>query len=488
MPEPLAFPPEIWLQVFRLVTTPQEADLETHYVPFRAIPMQERPIHYQPALNARRTLVLVCKEWRQWVNDHMYHMIRIEGGSKSLREALGVPPPGELAPYASGPNRRESVNDLVKIVEISTAFYDFDPFNPLGVAEIVQACPKAEVLIRPYAGFSRNHVFCRPRYPVPHHSDPNPQRFPQLASVRRLDWWPATSGPYTSHPSNRHGGGGGYLADLLPNLPNLEYLTAGFSEHTSFMGRGFDTVITVRPVSSTPPESGPQSGADLTWLRLKTFRVEVEPPHESLRANEALPTVKWKVPVLKNLIVIGSIKMVCRVLGSIETVGGTPSPQPASSSSIPTVGRQIRVVELLRIPQNEVATAIPDILRQCPNVEELNIRLDQGPVEFATSSGSSTGELIRKHFANNTQYPSLRILRLYRDPKQHRLEDELSRAVLTLSLLKIFRDQGMFPRLGQLDFEGDWSVPSEVSSAFKDALGKCRDAHWDVNISTLKWD
>lgn len=251
---------ELWLHIFRLFIpiTAQSHDADLDYSPFRAIPMRTctDSSHYQAALNAKRTLVLVCKLWRAIAAELLYETLRIHHGSVGLQTGLkrSEDELGEGG-YGRWPRR----------VILSPTTLDFDPLNPVLIPRILRRCSRVEVIARDYSS--------EPNLPLSRARLAQGELFPVMPSLKRLDWRFPISGPKTNFSGHF-----GLLNDLLSASPNLQYLT--FSD---------------------APNSLPwwESTRTFSFPSLTTLRWE----SEACRLLSGVVGPLWHVPALTNLII-----------------------------------------------------------------------------------------------------------------------------------------------------------------------------------------
>ena len=356
-------PPETRLQIFRLATIkPSQAeDTRAEYRPFDPVALCDRDWSnsHQTALCVKVTIVLVCKEWKSIATEMLYECIRIRHGTHNLLSALEStrrPSPD----VASNVEFEYDYGRWVRRVEISPEIMDFDPFNPYPLLRILQCCPFVQTIVRSCivvgsGGIALGFVRLPPG-----------TVFPSFPSVKRIDWWLPTS------QSNGYGGVYAFLGELAAHCPGLDYLT---------LSRG-GYRLNPPHVDADPPfgrNSGPLNS-------LTTLRLEAETLNSII-----IPESTFLLPNLTRLILGG-------VYGSTNKI-------------LQRYGHQIRVLEFIIIYSPAAddflfANSNIDILKACPNLEELNGHLRTGDKLF--SGGKSTGVPIPLN--------SLRSIRIHLDP------------------------------------------------------------------------
>jgi hypothetical protein len=184
-------PPELWIQIFRWATAPAEVepkDVST-FMPFQSVKWNV-PLRHQ--LSTKRTLVLVCRQWRHLGIKFLYEVIVLRHHVQALEQAL-----------------RRGYGKWVRVAELVCACHNKHR-NHLGrpavsqVTEILRLCPNLRTLTRPAT------------------VDPcvielHPAHFP-LPSLHHVFWW---------NPHFVHGVPINSLLDVLGNSPNVRYLAVG---------------------------------------------------------------------------------------------------------------------------------------------------------------------------------------------------------------------------------------------------------------------
>jgi hypothetical protein len=356
-------PLETRLQIFRLATIkPSQAeDTRAEYRPFDPVALRDRDWSNsnQTALSVKATIVLVCKEWKSIATEMLYECIRIQHGTHNLLSAL------ESTRYSSpdvtsGVEFEYEYGRWVRRVEISPAIMDFDPFNPYPLLRILQCCPFVQTIVRSSTVLGSGGIalgFVRL---------PPGTVFPSFPSVRRIDWWLSSLASFGRTSSNSVYG---FLGELVAHSPGLDYLTL------SGCGDG----LFVSNVSADPFGSSCIPFKSLTTLRLEDENIDLKP--------------SLLLPNLSRLIV-----------GMV--FGGT-------KKILSTFGHQIRVLEFIVTHSRPMTFDIRrmnplasiDILKACPNLEELNARLSTGDILF--QEAVKTGVPIPLH--------SLRSIRIHLD-------------------------------------------------------------------------
>ncbi|EDR08347.1 uncharacterized protein LACBIDRAFT_326720 [Laccaria bicolor S238N-H82] len=331
-------PEELWLEIFYYATVGECVDDGIDYVPFAAIPLQERdsPRVERRCFATKRNLLLVCKAWNALATETVYRTIRICHGTNTLLDSLDMDTSGEKA---GGGNGR-----FVRNIEINSRVQDFDPFNPTIVAQILAQCPGMVSLARPFASAGMNLAICKVRagnhgslesshtQVIPH--------FPTLSALRRVDWWlPVTmpsrhrdSGPSSTEVFHD------LLGDIIKHAPNLRYLTIGGPPHS---------YISSQQYSSSPV---------LSLRNLTTLRLECD----VLFDNGNLTATTWQLPNLTHLLVGGSYSVATPV--------------------IEACGSHLKVLEIIRKSSRNMGTFVPamfhDFLSRASSLEEFNFPLD----------------------------------------------------------------------------------------------------------------
>ena len=326
----LNVPEELWLEIFYYATVGTRVDDGVDYVPFAAIPLQERdsPRVERSCFATKRNLLLVCKAWNALATETVYRTIRICHETNTLLDSLHMDTSSEKA---GGGNGR-----FVRNVEINSRVQDFDPFNPTIVAQILAQCPGMVSLSRPFAFDGMNLAICKVRVSDGSQQNPYPviPHFPALSALRRVDWWlpltmPSRHSDYLSTEVFRD-----LLGDIIGHAPNLRYLTIGGPPSSYISSQHYSP----SPVLCLP---------NLTTLRLEC---DVEFDHGNLTA------MTWQLPNLTHLLVGGSYSVAIAVIDAC--------------------GSHLKVLEIIRNSSTFVPAIFHDFLFRAPNLEEFNFPLD----------------------------------------------------------------------------------------------------------------
>jgi len=331
-------PQETRLQIFRLATIKpsQTEDTRAEYRPFDAVALGDRDWSHsnQIALRVKATIVLVCKEWKALATEMLYECIRIRHGTHNLLSALestrysNPDPAGVKVEYDYG--------RWVRRIEVSSEIRDFDPLNPYPLLRIIQCCPFVQTIVRLYHVISLGPVRLSPG-----------TLFPKFPSIRRIDWW--LSGIASQNFRTVAGGICGFFGQLIAHSPALDYLT---------LSGGSASFLSPR-ISADPFGGASEPFNSLTTLRLEGGGAE------SIIVPESMPPL----PNLTRLILGGVYASTIKVLERY--------------------GHQIRVFEFLVIHsfmplfdrhRDTDPLTTGDVLKACPNLEELNLRLGSTPL------------------------------------------------------------------------------------------------------------
>lgn len=191
--------------------------------------------------------------------------------------------------------------------------------------------------------------------------------FPSFPSVRRIDWW------LLGNESNVRGGVYGFLGELAAHCPGLDYLTLSGSGHRL-----------IPPDIIADPPFGRNSGP---LNSLTTLRLEAETLHSII-----LPDSGFLLPNLTRLV-----------------LGGVYGP---ADKLLLRYGRQIRVLEFVIIYSSAADyyfLSTIGILKECPNLEELNAHLGTGDTLFLEGTGAvipiplNSLRIIRIHLDDSPQ-------------------------------------------------------------------------------------
>lgn len=184
-------PIELWLQIFRCATRTPCTD-DTGQTRFDSFQVSRWPnSQLDLTLPTKRTLVQVCKGWRNISNEFLYEDVKIsDRGAQALKDAL-----------ANGFGRWVR---RIELPYLSTTTVMYEHCLPIAL-EIITLCPGLQILARPF------------------HIDVRLLRFDfdakavQLNTLRRLDWW-------HNNEASRSGGINA-LPDVLDQAPHLQYLS-----------------------------------------------------------------------------------------------------------------------------------------------------------------------------------------------------------------------------------------------------------------------
>ena len=243
-----SLPVELWLEIFRWATLSLSTSslCATTFKPFEAASCTEGTDHDTVAV--KRTLVRVCRLWRDLARDLLFEDVVISRNAPALQQAL-----------ESGGVGREKYRRIRRacLPYLSCTSYNYKDSET--VATLLQACPELEILARPrtsitYLG-SEAMTFDYPTVDCP-----------SLRSLKRLDWW--------HYNEAARCGGYNALTEVLRAAPNLQYLSLGGDLWLNLMQRG----------SLELPA--------LTTLRIRQMNVLF--PQQVCR---------WSMPSLRNLIV-----------------------------------------------------------------------------------------------------------------------------------------------------------------------------------------
>ncbi|KIJ92226.1 hypothetical protein K443DRAFT_685395 [Laccaria amethystina LaAM-08-1] len=230
---------------------------------------------------------------------------------------------------------------FVRNVEINSRVQDFDPFNPVIVAQILAQCPGMVSLARPFSSDGMNLAICKVRVSDGSLQSSHTQvipHFPTLSALRRVDWWLPLTMP-TRYPfSSPTEVFRDLLGDIIKHAPNLRYLTIGGPP---------DSYISSQHYPSSPI---------LSLRNLTTLRLECDVRFD----NGKLTPTTWQLPNLTHLIVGGSYSVAIPV--------------------IEACGSHLKVLEIIPKSSWITGTFVPaifhDFLSRAPNLEEFNFPLD----------------------------------------------------------------------------------------------------------------
>ncbi|KAH8987380.1 hypothetical protein EDB86DRAFT_3082292 [Lactarius hatsudake] len=158
-------PAELWLHVFRFATS-TSTSLSSHYEPFQSC--HNSTAISDAALGDKRSISLVCKQWRILARSMLYEDIRIGRGIPALHAALDTPDPdGYSAP------RYHVRRAVLPYASTATPTKHAPP-----ALALLALLPHLEVLVRPPI---------RPLHARSGAFDFPPDA-PALPALRRLEW------------------------------------------------------------------------------------------------------------------------------------------------------------------------------------------------------------------------------------------------------------------------------------------------------------
>ncbi|GJE90742.1 hypothetical protein PsYK624_068860 [Phanerochaete sordida] len=194
MPAP-TLPVELWLCIFRWATLSSStlSLCATDYVPFQATTWDGVD---REAAAVKRTLVRVCKLWRELTRDLLYEDVTIRD-APSVQRAL--------RPGAAGEDKHRKVRRACLPYQSCTP-YSADDIS--AVADFLHCCSQLEVLCRPINMRAEAMTFDYPAADCP-----------ALQSLQRLDWWHINEAARS--------GGVNTLTEVVRAAPHLRYLSLG---------------------------------------------------------------------------------------------------------------------------------------------------------------------------------------------------------------------------------------------------------------------
>lgn len=197
-------PVELWLLVFRWATLSSStlSLCTTEHVPFQAGVLDGLD---KDAVAVKRTLVRVCKLWRELTRDLLYEDI-------TIRDVLAV----QNALHTNGEESYKKVRRAC-LPYTSCTPYNADDLTVL--AAVLHSCPRLEVLCRPSNMRAESMTFDYPAVDCP-----------PLDSLKRLDWWHINEAARS--------GGVNTLVEVLRAAPQLEYLSLGGDLWLNLIERG----------------------------------------------------------------------------------------------------------------------------------------------------------------------------------------------------------------------------------------------------------
>jgi hypothetical protein len=198
-------PTELWLIVFQLAASYPSPSISPVYVPF------ETPgilLALEEKLQARRSLVLVCKLWRTLATELLYEDVRIKPGTIYLKQSS-----------VQGDGDGDSEDVYGKFVRRAVLPYDLtatDRPQPIPALDILRRCSRLETLVRPRRAHMDN---LRWEFSAPSLT---------LCGLKRLDWW--------HYNDAARSGGINSFHHVLQLTPNLRYLSIGGDLWITFSG------------------------------------------------------------------------------------------------------------------------------------------------------------------------------------------------------------------------------------------------------------
>lgn len=234
-------PPELWLEVFRWATASEASNalFSTDYAPFQVLPLTKYAA--DPSLKVKRTLVLVCRQWKELAVEFLYEDVKIRNSVTSL---IGVLEDTGSANYGR----------LVRRAELPYEHTTTPTRAPLSALDVLKLCSDLEILTRPM------HPLNLDAFSFEFSAD-----CVKLPSLKRLEWWHNNDASRT--------GGINSLCDVLRCCPNLQYLSVG----------GIVWLNLVRLESMSLP-------------RLKTLQLCV------MKGMLIRQVCRWNMPALENLV------------------------------------------------------------------------------------------------------------------------------------------------------------------------------------------
>ncbi|KAI9455918.1 hypothetical protein BJY52DRAFT_614948 [Lactarius psammicola] len=186
-------PAELWLHVFRFATS-TPTSLSSHYEPFQSC--HDSAAISNAALSDKRSISLVCKQWRNLARSMLYEDIRIGHGISALHAALDTPDSdGRRAP------RYHVRRAVLPYASTATPTKHAPP-----ALALLALLPQLEVLVRPlYARSGGAFDF--------------PTDAPAFPALRRLEW------AFDPTGDAARAGGINALDDVLRAAPALHELT-----------------------------------------------------------------------------------------------------------------------------------------------------------------------------------------------------------------------------------------------------------------------
>ena len=334
-----SLPSELWLLIFRFATTaPILPSSKSEYEPFQ--PRHETIIALSnAALRDKCAITLVCKQWRVLAGDMRYEDIRIGRSIAALHDALSEPAaPGTMTA------RHRVRRAVLPYAHTATPTHHAPP-----ALALLALLPHLEVLVRPPTPTPPPSR--RPSTPAPFSAP----RFefttaaPFLPALRRLDW------AFDRTGAAARAGGINSLAEVLAAAPVLHEL-----------------VLTGR----MPPGALRQHRQRI--LALRTLRLHAGAGACPLVARQ---TTYWVLPALENVVVEGTARA------------------EALEALWETFGRQLRGLEL-ELGGGVSMGDVDRIVRACPALEELNLRLGVKDLDLCSNSEIDTEDSITQIWAS----------------------------------------------------------------------------------------
>lgn len=198
-------PAELWLQIFRMVTTASTTYklYNIDYSPFYDPPIENNKHELQAVRRMKRFLVLVCRYWQTLARKFLYEDLRVGHGARGLLKSLERSAK-ELGEGGYGRWTRRVETYLVE--------YDSeDSTNPVTPLDILKWCPNVEILVK-----------CD--------DDLHPHKLNDAVctSIQRFDWCYAqySDGIHGFQPHNDDESKGlDFLVDVIHRSSNLRRLS-----------------------------------------------------------------------------------------------------------------------------------------------------------------------------------------------------------------------------------------------------------------------
>lgn len=379
---PPALPTEVWLEIIRWATiSPSTRSLSTTtYEPFHAAPIDSVD---KEAVAMKRTVVCVCKQWRELAQDLLFEDVVMSYDVRPLKEALQL--------GGGGDTRYRRIRRAC-LPYASCTPYNSREFQE--VANLLQSWPELEVFARPSTHRPEVMTFDFPA-----------AECPPLYSLKRLDWW--------HYNEAARSGGVNALTEVIHAAPNLQYLSIGGDLWLNLMQRG--TV-------SLPA---------LTTLRIRRMNV--------LFLQQVC---RWSMPSLKHVVI--DVFSTPRLLEPLWSQYGEQIRTVELGMNLKFYVMDIVCHALSFCPALEelsyyiMFTAVPHPPQQ-PHATLTTLRWHSRPNQFFSMKDPGFWEHLAEHTAVFTRpfFPALRRVVLHGD-WSHALHDERF-----LPLVKKFRDRGI---------------------------------------------